>query len=37
MIQWVEVTKDDGATVDVRLDENYKLVVIEGDRDPGEN
>lgn len=27
----VEVTKPDGATVDVRLDENYKLVVIEGD------
>ncbi len=27
----VEVTKPDGATVDVRLDENYQLVVIEGD------
>ena len=27
----VEVTKPDGKTVDVRLDENYKLVVIEGD------
>jgi hypothetical protein len=29
----VEVTKPDGDTVDVRLDENYKLVVIEGDRE----
>ena len=27
----VEVTKPDGSTVDVRLDENYKLVVVEGD------
>jgi hypothetical protein len=27
----VEVTKTDGKTVDVRLDENYKVVVIEGD------
>ena len=27
----VEVTKPDGSTVDVRLDENYQLVVIEGD------
>ena len=27
----VEVTKPDGNTVDVRLDENYKLVVVEGD------
>ena len=27
----VEVTGTDGRTVDVRLDENYKLVVIEGD------
>ena len=27
----VEVTKPDGATVDVRLDENYDVVVIEGD------
>jgi uncharacterized membrane protein YkoI len=33
----VEVTKTDGATVDVRLDENYKVVVIEGDGDSGEN
>jgi hypothetical protein len=27
----VEVTKTDGDTVDVRLDENYEVVVIEGD------
>ena len=27
----VEVTKKDGSTVDVRLDESYKVVVIEGD------
>jgi hypothetical protein len=27
----VEVTKPDGNTVDVRLDESYGLVVIEGD------
>ncbi len=27
----VEVTKPDGVTVDVRLDENYRVVVIEGD------
>ena len=27
----VEVTKPDGTTVDVRLDENYQVVVIEGD------
>jgi hypothetical protein len=27
----VEVTKPDGKTVDVRLDENYRLVVVEGD------
>lgn len=27
----VEVTKPDGATVDVRLDANYAVVVIEGD------
>jgi uncharacterized membrane protein YkoI len=33
----VEVTTTDGATVDVRLDENYKVVVIEGDRDSGGN
>jgi uncharacterized membrane protein YkoI len=27
----VEVTKPDGATVDVRLDEHFTVVVIEGD------
>jgi hypothetical protein len=27
----VEVTRSDGKTVDVRLDENYDVVVIEGD------
>lgn len=27
----VEVTRPDGATVDVRLDDQYKLVVVEGD------
>lgn len=27
----VEVTRPDGSTVDVRLDENYRVVVIEGD------
>ncbi len=27
----VEVTKPDGQTVDVRLDESYAVVVIEGD------
>ena len=27
----VEVTKSDGNTVDVRLDESYGLVVVEGD------
>jgi uncharacterized membrane protein YkoI len=27
----VEVTKPDGDTVDVRLDENYQVVIIEGD------
>jgi uncharacterized membrane protein YkoI len=29
----VEVTKPDGATVDVRLDGDFKVVVIEGDGD----
>jgi uncharacterized membrane protein YkoI len=33
----VEVTKTDGATVDVRLDENYQVVVIEGDSDSGDS
>ncbi len=27
----VEVTKTDGKTVDVRLDQDFKLVVVEGD------
>jgi uncharacterized membrane protein YkoI len=27
----VEITKPDGKTVDVRLDERYKLVVVESD------
>jgi uncharacterized membrane protein YkoI len=27
----VEITGNDGKTVDVRLDENYKVVAIEGD------
>ncbi|GAA1152001.1 PepSY domain-containing protein [Nocardioides aquiterrae] len=31
----VEVTKPDGTTVDVRLDESYQVVVIEGDGDSG--
>jgi uncharacterized membrane protein YkoI len=29
----VEVTKPDGTTVDVRLDQTYQVVVIEGDGD----
>jgi uncharacterized membrane protein YkoI len=29
----VEVTKLDGTTVDVRLDQSYQVVVIEGERD----
>jgi uncharacterized membrane protein YkoI len=33
----VEVTKPDGNTVDVRLDENYQVVVIEGDGDSGDD
>ena len=33
----VEVTKTDGETVDVRLDEDYKVVVIEGDSDSGDD
>jgi uncharacterized membrane protein YkoI len=31
----VEVTRPDGRTVDVRLDEDYAVVVIEGDSEPG--
>lgn len=30
----VEVTQTDGFIVDVRLDDNYRLVVIESDSDP---
>lgn len=34
----VEVTKLNGSTVDVRLDDSYKVVAIEGDsEDPGPN
>jgi hypothetical protein len=31
----VEVTRTDGTTVDVRLDDSYQLVVIEGDSERG--
>jgi uncharacterized membrane protein YkoI len=31
----VEVTKPDGTTVDVRLDEHYRVVIIEGDDEGG--
>jgi uncharacterized membrane protein YkoI len=31
----VEVTKPDGTTVDVRLDDRYHVVVIEGDGEDG--
>ncbi|GAA3836965.1 hypothetical protein [Nocardioides panacisoli] len=33
----VEVTKPNGDTVDVRLDEDYQVVVIEGDDDSGDS
>jgi uncharacterized membrane protein YkoI len=33
----VEVTEPDGSTVDVRLDESYDVVVIDGDGDAGES
>ena len=33
----VEVTKRDGSTVDVRLDQNYKLVVVEGDSEQSDD
>jgi uncharacterized membrane protein YkoI len=33
----VEVTKPDGKTVDVRLDSNYKLVVVEGDSESSDS
>jgi uncharacterized membrane protein YkoI len=32
----VEITGNDGRTVDVRLDENYKVVVVEGDDEDGD-
>ncbi len=31
----VEITKADGKTVNVRLDEQYRLVVVEGDSEDG--
>lgn len=33
----VEVTKPDGTTVDVRLDERYRVVVIEGDTESSDD
>ena len=33
----VEVTKPDGNTVDVRLDQNYQLVVVEGDNESSDD
>jgi hypothetical protein len=33
----VEVTKTDGKTVDVRLDENFKLVVVDGDSETNDS
>jgi hypothetical protein len=33
----VEVTKTDGKTVDVRLDANYKVVVVEGDSESADD
>jgi hypothetical protein len=33
----VEVTRKDGSTVDVRLDENFKLVVIDGDSETNDS
>jgi uncharacterized membrane protein YkoI len=34
----VEITGSDGRTVDVRLDESYRVVAVEGDgEDAGEN
>jgi uncharacterized membrane protein YkoI len=33
----VEITKPDGNTVDVRLDQNYQLVVVEGDNESGDS
>lgn len=33
----VEVTRSDGKTVDVRLDERYRLVVVEGDSEAADD
>lgn len=33
----VEVTRSDGSTVDVRLDDAFKLVVVDGDSDSGDD
>lgn len=33
----VEVTKTDGTTVDVRLDDSYKVVAVEGDSESADN
>lgn len=33
----VEVTKPDGKTVDVRLDEKFKLVVVDGDSESNDS
>ena len=33
----VEITGTDGKTVDVRLDENYKVVTVEGDGESGDS
>ncbi len=33
----VEVTKPDGATVDVRLDDAYQVVVVEGDSEANDH
>jgi hypothetical protein len=33
----VEVTRKDGSTVDVRLDENFKLVAIDGDSETSDS
>ena len=33
----VEITGNDGKTVDVRLDENYKVLMVEGDGENDEN
>lgn len=33
----VEITKPDGTTVDVRLDEGYKVLVIDGDNETADD